>query len=337
MSEALYFLIAHKWKYWFAMFKANFYARTKAVKSIVYIARAKDKDWIFGAKVRRLSRYSSLKASVHYHNKLRYFPKADGYFFIYQNYFCRSIRSNPFILKRKTVVMFTHPNWSKKYSKTHVVWCLNKAGTVICLNSNVKQYLIDCGVKPEILQVLHIGTSSTFFKTHERGNGDIGFCSAFHVRKNPNLVLDIVKHMPDKTFHLIGRHWDRFDRFDELVALPNLIYHNNEPYEAYPDLYGKLDVFVSTSLLEGGPVPILEAMMSNCVPVSSKTGFAEDLITHGENGYLFELEATYKNVVPLIEQALILKGDMRQYVMPYTWENCSKTIDGYFLNTTSAT
>ncbi len=332
MGEQLYFALMHKWKYVIAIFKSKFHKSPESIQKLVYVAREKDKDWIFGAKVRRLSRYSSLDATTHYHDKLRDLPKADGYFFIYQNYFCRCIRSTPSILKKKNVVMFTHPNWSKKYSKTHVVWCLNKADTIICLNSDIKQYLIECGVNSELLKVLHIGTSSTTFYAHERGSGDVGFCSNFGIRKNPDLIFDIIKNMPNKTFHIIGRHWEDYERFDELKSLPNFIYHNNVPYELYPELYNKLDVFVSPSLLEGGPVPILEAMMSNCVPVASKTGFAPDLIQHGKNGYLFDLDATYKDVIPLIEKAFKIKENTRQYVMPYTWENCSKTIDGYFLS-----
>ncbi|WP_203258811.1 glycosyltransferase family 4 protein [Hyunsoonleella ulvae] len=332
MGEQLYFMIMHKWKYLIAIFKSKFYSASSSVKKVAYIAREKDKDWIFGAKVRRLSRYSSLLTITHYHDKLRNLPDADGYFFIYQNYFCRCIRSTPSILKKKNVVMFTHPNWSKKYSKTHVVWCLNMADTVICLNSEIKTYLITCGVKPELLQVLHIGTSSSTFYPHKRGKGDVGFCSNFGIRKNPDLVLDVIKGMPDKTFHIIGRNWEDYDRFNELQKLSNFKYHNNVPYESYPELYNQLDVFVSPSLLEGGPVPILEAMMCNCVPVASKTGFAPDLIRHGENGYLFNLDATYKDVIPLIENAFKIEGDIRKYVLPFTWENCSKTIDGYFLD-----
>lgn len=332
MAEQLYFAIVHKWKYVIAIIKSKFYTTPTHIKKIVYVAREKDKDWIFGAKVRRLSRYSSLDASTHYHNKLRNLPEADGYFYIYHNYFCRCIRSTPSILKRKNVVMFTHPSWSKKYSKTHVVWCLNKADAIICLNSNIKQYLIECGVKNRLLKVLPIGTSSTTFYSHERGNGDVGFCSNFGVRKNPDLILDIIKNMPHRIFHIIGRNWEDYYRYDELKNLTNFVYHNNVAYETYPVLYNKLDVFVSPSLLEGGPVPILEAMMSNCVPVASKTGFAPDLIENGKNGYLFELDATYNDVIPLIENAFKIKGNMRQYVLQYTWENCSKTIDSYFLN-----
>ncbi|WP_103865274.1 glycosyltransferase family 4 protein [Aquimarina sp. I32.4] len=333
-KEKLYFLIFHKWKYIIAVLWSKFYKKSadKTIKKVVYVAREKDKDWIFGAKVRRLSRYSSLDTETYYHNKLRDLPDADAYYYIYQNYFCRCIRSTPNILNKKNVVMFTHPNWSKKYSKVHVVWCLNKADYVICLNSEIKTYLISIGVKPSILRVIHMGTSSSFFYKHERGAGDVGFCSSFHPRKNPDLIFGLVKNMPHREFYLIGRNWENYDRFEELSVLPNFTYYNNVSYKSYPDLYNRIDVFVSPSLLEGGPVPVLEAMMSNCVSVASRTGFCPDIITHGENGFLFDVEANYKEVVELIEKAFLLKTDVRETVLSYTWENCSKKIDDLFLN-----
>ncbi|MDW5288810.1 glycosyltransferase family 4 protein [Formosa sp. PL04] len=332
IGEQLYFTVFHKWKYLLAILLSKFHSKSKSMEKLVYVAREKDKDWIFGAKVRRLSKFSGLNASTYFHNKLKNLPDADGYYFIYQNYFCKCIRSTPSILNKKNIVMFTHPTWTKKYSKTHVVWCLNKADYIICLNSKIKLDLIELGVKPEILKVLHIATSSSTFYNHNRENGGVGFCSNFGIRKNPELVYQIIKNLPERQFYIIGRDWENFDKFSELKALPNFTYYDNVPYETYPDLYNKLDVFVSPSILEGGPVPVLEAMMSNCVPVASNTGFCPDLINHGKNGFLFEIDANYKEVISLINQAYELKGNVRETVLPYTWENCSKKIDGYFLN-----
>lgn len=333
LTEQLYFLIVHKWKYLWAIFISKVIARPKIgpVDKVVFVAREMDKEWIFGAKVRRLSSHSALNAKTYYHDKLRHIPDADGYYYIYHNYFCRCIRSTPNVLNKKNIVMFTHPNWDIKYSKTHVVYCLNKADYVICLNSDIKRYLISIGVRQELLVVVHIGTSSKFFYGHQRGHGDVGFCSSFHKRKNPKLLYDIVKNMPERTFHLIGQNWDNYSGFEAIKHLPNFIYHQNIPYEDYPKMYSKIDVFVSPSLLEGGPVPVLEAMMSNCVPVASKTGYCPDLIIDGENGFLFDVDATYLDVIPLIEKAFELKTDVRSTVLPYTWENCAKTIDGLFL------
>ncbi|RZT00347.1 glycosyltransferase family 4 protein [Aquimarina brevivitae] len=332
-KERLYFIVAHKWKYIVPIVLSWFVKKDKqkVVNKVVYVAREKDKDWIFGAKVRRLSRYSLLNASTHYHDKLRQLPNADGYFFIYQNYFCRCLRSKPSIVGKKNIVMFTHTNWSKKYSKTHVVWCFNKAADyVICLNSDVKRQLIEAGVKPEILVVMHIATSSDFFYKHERGEGGVGFCSTYSDRKNPDLVFDLITNLPQRHFYLIGRNWENDPRFKEVANNPNFTYFKNEPYDNYPALYSKIDVFVSPSFLEGGPVPILEAMMSNCVPVASTTGFAPDLINHGVNGFLFEPNERYDKIIPLIEKAFEIKTNTRETVLDFTWEECAKKIDRLF-------
>ena len=335
LKEEIYFLFIHKWKYFaiiiISLFRKN--NRFKGeVKTVTYVARQKDKDWIFGAKVRRLSKHSALETQVHLSDKLRDLPSTDGYYYIYQNYFCRCLRSTPSILNKKNIVMFTHPNWSKKYSKTHVVWCLNKADYVICLNSDIKAYLIECGVRAEILKVIHIATSAKTFTPHKRiGTGVVGLCSGHHVRKNPELIFDIIKNHTKREFWLLGTNWERFPRFKELLALPNFKYIKDEPYENFPAMYEKMDVFLSPSRLEGGPVPLLEAMMSNCMPVASRTGFSADIIEHGQNGYLFDVDATYDEVIPLIEKAFDNQNEVRSTVMDFTWENCAIRIDQLFL------
>ena len=107
----------------------------------------------------------------------------------------------------------------------------------------------------------------------------------------------------------------------------NFTYHEDRPYEEYPSLYREMDVFVSPSFLEGGPVPLLEAMLSNIVPVASNTGFCPDLIEVGKNGFLFDpYKDTSEYVAGLIRQALQLSGDIRQYAVPHSWENYGEEI-----------
>ena len=87
---------------------------------------------------------------------------------------------------------------------------------------------------------------------------------------------------------------------------------------------------LSTSKLEGGPVPLLETMLSNMAPVVSKTGYCTDIIQHGYNGYLFDINATVDEVVPLIEQAYKLSTNTRESVIDFTWEKYSEKIDDLF-------
>ncbi|WP_010137041.1 glycosyltransferase family 4 protein [Ochrovirga pacifica] len=332
-KELLIFNFLYKWKYILAFLKSklNKIPVTKSVNTITYVAREVDQQWIFGAKVRRLSQFSTLNAKAYYHNKLRNLPVSDGYFFIFPQYFCRALRHNPFILKKKIIVMFTHTNWTSSYSKTHIIWCLNIVDKVICLNSEVKKQLITDGLEASKIEVLHIASSASTFTSHMRNSQTVGFCSAFGDRKNPEMVYQLVKNMPHMHFFLIGKNWEKYEKYEKLIRFSNFTYYNNQPYENYPDYYHQIDVFVSPSTLEGGPVPVLEAMLSNCIPVASKTGFCPDIISHGENGFLFDVDADYSTVMRLIEQAAKdTKTNVRATVMEHTWENCSKKIDQLF-------
>lgn len=331
-KEQLIFNLLYKWKYLFAILRAKFLKKEKhaAISSITYVAREADKDWIFGAKVRRLAKYSGLNAGPYFHDRLRDLPDTDGYFFVFHQYFYRAVRHNPQILNKKNIVMFTHPHWSFSFSKTHVIWCLNKADKVICLNSTVQKELIEAGLKPEKTELIHIASDPNFFYTHERKTGSVGFCSAFGDRKNPEMVFNLIKHMPERHFYMIGRYWDQYEKYEELMALSNFTYFDNEDYSKYPDLYNKIDIFISPSTLEGGPVPVLEAMLSNCFPIASKTGFCPDVIAHGTNGFLFDIDAPYTEVMELINQADAKNIDVRATALPYSWENCSKKLDTLF-------
>ncbi|MBM3181468.1 MAG: glycosyltransferase family 4 protein [Chloroflexi bacterium] len=72
----------------------------------------------------------------------------------------------------------------------------------------------------------------------------------------------------------------------------------NIPYkhvmvQSYPDiskLFQALDVHLVASRQEGGPKSILESMSSGVPIVSTRAGQAMDLIKHGENGWMVDVE-----------------------------------------------
>ena len=109
--------------------------------------------------------------------------------------------------------------------------------------------------------------------------------------------------------------------------MANFTYYHDEPYETYPDLYNNIDVFISPSTLEGGPVPVLEDMLSNCFPIASKTGCCPDRISDGKNGFLVDIDADYSEVIKLIKLAESKTIDVRQTALDNSWKNCSQKID----------
>ena len=111
-----------------------------------------------------------------------------------------------------------------------------------------------------------------------------------------------------------------------MLSLPNFEYIEPKDYFEYPKLYSRMSVFVSTSQLEGGPIPLIEAMMSNVIPVVSDTGFSRDLIKHGQNGYIFTNNEKIENIAKLIKKAFLNRNDIRKSVINYSWKNFSSEI-----------
>ena len=87
-----------------------------------------------------------------------------------------------------------------------------------------------------------------------------------------------------------------------------------------------MDVYLSTSTLEGGPIPLIETMMCNIIPVVTKTGFTQDVIQNGKNGFLFDAKQETSSICKLIEKALTLELDTRTSVLDYSWSKFANKI-----------
>jgi glycosyltransferase involved in cell wall biosynthesis len=289
-----------------------------------------DKNWILGAICREIANCFPGKVGFYYGKfypsspfwpqpiKL---PDAKLYFFAQEVFLLQCLKASPAIWSRPKYVWYTHPG--ELGPANECAFALNRATKIFSTCSLFVDLLTQQGVQPEKLTCVLGAADSDFFSPHHRSSdGLIGFCTAFYERKNPDLILELVKALPDRSFILIGRNWEEYDRFPELSKLPNFQYVN-VPYSEYPTYYEKMSVFVSASNLEGGPIPLVEAMMSNIVPVASRTGFAPDLIKHGRNGFLFDVGSPVKVIGDLITQAFALQTDIRATVEHLTWRNFS--------------
>ena len=63
-------------------------------------------------------------------------------------------------------------------------------------------------------------------------------------------------------------------------------------YEQIGGLFQALDLYLITSREEGGPKAVLESMASGVPLVTTKVGQAMDLVQHGQNGWMMEVEDT---------------------------------------------
>ena len=119
-----------------------------------------------------------------------------------------------------------------------------------------------------------------------------------------NCSIKILNDGWDATFHLCGRGLDHKSRFKDLIPvkyLDSFIFYGE--IDNIKGFYKKVNIFLLTSISEGFPNVLLEAMSYGIPVVSSNVGGISDLIEHGENGLIFEsndLDSFYKNVIKLI-------------------------------------
>lgn len=289
-----------------------------------------DQNWILGAICREIADcfpgtvgfyYGEFYPSSPFWPRPINLPDAKAYFFAQEVFLLQCLKASPAIWSKPKYVWYTHPQ--ELGPTNELVFALNRATKIVSTCSLYVDSLAQQGVPREKLSCVLGAADPDFFYPHQRSSdGLVGFCTAFYERKNPELILDLVKALPDRPFILVGRHWDQYARFPELKELPNFQYVDI-PYSEYPKYYEKMSVFVSASNLEGGPIPLVEAMMSNIVPVASRTGFAPDLIKHGQNGFLFDVGSPIKLIGDLIRKALALQTDIRSTVEHLSWRNFS--------------
>ncbi|MCT8346727.1 glycosyltransferase family 4 protein [Photorhabdus temperata] len=114
--------------------------------------------------------------------------------------------------------------------------------------------------------------------------------SRFDKVKNLTLVIEIAKKCQSLIFFIYGDGPEKDivikkikDEQIQNVILPGVTL---EPYQILP----LCDIYLSTSLMEGLPLAILEAMSCQLPIVASKVTGNIDCISHGVNGYLYDLE-----------------------------------------------
>ena len=87
------------------------------------------------------------------------------------------------------------------------------------------------------------------------------------------------------------------------------------------------DYFVLSSLYEGLPLSLLEAMSMGCIPISTPAGGVVDVITEGKNGLLcptFETEDFYNTVAKIFDNDFVINKQqiIKGYEENYTIEVC---------------
>lgn len=182
------------------------------------------------------------------------------------------------------------------------------AGTVIACSFSERNLLQANGVKNVIVinNGIEVFPKEPDYQAHE-GPLVFGTVGRITIQKNPTMFNEIAKHFKGDrrvSFLWIGDGELRHEiEENEQVKVTGWV----KPNEVQECLK-KVDVYLSTSLWEGLPLSVLEAMNLGKPLLLSDCIGNVDTVEHGENGYLYH---TADEVVEKIESLLKMSPDKR--------------------------
>lgn len=209
------------------------------------------------------------------------------------------------IKNNRNRVFFTHFNGGQIPSEMQIS-SLEYCERILVQNEKMQNYLTSVGVGREKIVRAPGAVSRDVFKPgmHLPEKRFVMFSGDFKYRKNPDLIAQVITHMPDIEFVIHGKNWDSFP--PELLRASANLTRLDFDLGRQASLIRQASLYVSLSLVEGGPYPILEALASGTPVVATDTGFCAEFI-NSDNGILLPNPPELSSVLVAIRQSLDLK------------------------------
>ena len=198
------------------------------------------------------------------------------------------------------ILRYTHHNQNPKNYISLIESCSN------IIVENKKNYLdfVNLGVPEKNLLLLPYPVNSALFNNQLNTTApkrDVILVSNLTSRKRPELIFEVIKMAPHLKFTIYGKNWNKWNNFENLRKLPNLLIKEFE-YELYPRELSNHHLFLSLSDNESGPVPLLESLACGLRVLATDTGTARDLIKNPDSIIPMHLKPI--DIIGIIDSAL---------------------------------
>lgn len=186
--------------------------------------------------------------------------------------------------------------------KRLIYWCLEKVGALR------RCTIIGCswGEYQEALKLsknsicinngININKQVQTFKKHNIDFNNLKICTSGRIgyQKNPELFNNIAENFPNLKFTWIGD-----GELKDKLTSPNIKVTGWKPREEVLKIVNDNDIFILTSLWEGLPISLLEAMYLKKVCIVTNCIGNRDVIKDGKNGFIIK-NNDYKEIIEKI-------------------------------------
>lgn len=227
---------------------------------------------------------------------------------------------------------------------------VENADAVMTVCQQWHDYLIDNGADPNRLVLIRNGVDTGLYRPpsqeqrnqlrEQYGIPDNAFVVGFSAKKSSDSCgrkgIEILEEIIDKSvanhpsfwWVIRGPGWQEIvqkykDKTSRIIHLPFLL-----EKEEVAESYYLMDAYLVTARIEGGPVPLIEAMSTGLSCITTPVGLAPEIIHDGINGYLnaFDDVAGFINRLTFLEKDPETRGKIgtaarTSIVEHLKWEN----------------
>lgn len=221
--------------------------------------------------------------------------------------------------------------WQKIYR-----WCLNSYQVIYCTGSAEAKFLVSIGLKQARWQ--SSGIRPHFIKTDFsiENQYDVITVGSMVPVKNFNLFLDTAKLAKNYRFAIVGTGpLEKILKIRcQLESINNVYFLGKLGPEKLSEALTASKVFLSTSLTEGTPTAILEAMATGRPIITTPSNDYTNLIKQKINGYVVDyspeviVNTLEKMLDDPVEYELMSVANQHQAQI-FGWENVAQTISGW--------
>ncbi len=164
---------------------------------------------------------------------------------------------------------------------------IKKLKKIFCQNDYEYALLQSHGIPNSTLVRLPVGIHPNFeinknnYKLIEKRDIDVLFSlryiesnNHYKIRKRYNFIVNLANLLADSELNvcILGEGWEKIS-----YSLNNKIKVLNVEYDQYPNIYQNSKIYCNPSLVEGGPLSLIEAFSSGCIILTSPIGLCFNL------------------------------------------------------------
>ena len=170
------------------------------------------------------------------------------------------------------VIMYTHCN---PPDIERLADACERADIIVCMSYAGRQELVEMSVDPKKLWVNYAAADP--FQFRKRLILVVGYPQP-NARKREHILLDLAWQMDMSAFQfaLIGNGWENTQTQLQSLGVSIVTLFAND--DGLREAYNRADCLLVTGYIEGGPLPLLEAMASGVPVFSPRFGYAADLL-----------------------------------------------------------